>query len=156
MLVAGFLLVASPGVAEDAQKPQPLLTIPAGTTVEFRFDEKVKARKSSPGQKVPASVVLDVVVQGTTVIRAGADVTAVVTDSRRKKAGFFRTAEGYVELTPVSVVAIDGSIVSIESVTEIASGTKDKKFTWSAHNANLKAGDSFLAKVTADTAIKRP
>ena len=144
--------------AAQAAAPAPAvdtITIPAGTLVEFRFDEKVRARKSSAGEKVPAAVSSAVVIEGVQVVKPGADVVVVVTDARRKKAGYFRTAEGYLALEVVSTSAADGSQLQLESVTPIEVGTKDKKFTWTAHNANVKADDTFLAKVTRDTVVKR-
>lgn len=156
VLCASLLRALPIAAADEGPKPAELLTIPAATLVEFRLDEKVKARKSRAGEKVPATVASPVVVEGVRVIAAGTAVTVVVTDARRKKAGYFRTAEGYVALEAVGVSAVDGTQVPLESVTPIEAGNKDKKFTWTAHNANLKADDVFVARVTRDTAIKRP
>src|SRR5690348_2173044 len=90
-----FVLLATsfphPSAAQDATPPPAAdtITIPAGTLVEFRFDEKVRARKSSAGEKVPATVSSPVVIAGVQVVKPGAGVVVVVSDARRKKAGYF-------------------------------------------------------------------
>ncbi len=152
------VLVMRPIAATDEvlEKSADVITIPAGTLVEFQLEAKVKARKVRAGEKVPANVSSPVVVAGVEVIAAGTPVTVVVADARRKKAGFFRTAEGFVAMDAVAVKAVDGTQVSLENVTQIEGGSSEKKFTWTAHNANIKAGEAYLAKVTKDTAIRRP
>ena len=158
----GLAVLVASGIApatradEPAAAPAPAtLTIPQDTVIEFSLDQKIKARKMSPGEKVAARVTKAVSITGVQVIAAGAPITAVVTDSRRKKAGYFRTAEGYVAIDVLSVNALDGTAIPIESVTPIEAGTKDKKFTWSAGNASLKATDTFLARVTRDTVVAK-
>jgi hypothetical protein len=145
-----------PAAATPAASSPATITVAAGTLVEFRFDEKVKARKSSAGEKIPATVAKPVVVGGVEVVKAGSEVTVVVAEARRKKAGYFRTAEGYLSLDVVGVAAVDGSQLLLESVTPIEVGTKEKKFTWTAGNASVKPDDTFLARVTRDAIVRKP
>jgi hypothetical protein len=68
VLVAGLL--AAPVAA---------VTVPKGTAVDLVFDQALSSKTAVAGEKVRLHVINDVMVGGTTVIKAGAPVTGVLT-----------------------------------------------------------------------------
>ena len=64
-----------------APEPQPVV-VPAGTTLTVRLGESVGSKISSPDQSFSATLASDVVVDGNTVIPAGAAARGTVVDAK--------------------------------------------------------------------------
>ena len=77
---------APPGSAATAAAPaapQPV-TLPEGTVITVRLNERVSSKDSSPGDRFTATVVQPVQVDGKDVIPKGAAVTGTVTDAKAR------------------------------------------------------------------------
>ena len=77
---------APPGSAAKASAPaapQPV-TLPEGTVITVRLNERVSSKDSSPGDRFTATVVQPVQVDGKDVIPKGAAVTGTVTDAKAR------------------------------------------------------------------------
>lgn len=93
--------------------PPPPLVIPAGTHIAVTIQQAVGSRISQTGDSFAATVAQPIVVNGVTVIRAGAPATGTVVDA--KALGRFK-GQALLELRLDSVRA-DGSTYQIASST---------------------------------------
>jgi hypothetical protein len=99
-LVGAGVIVAGPGTAQgrtqdsyaraDAPMPVPAraadrIHIPAGTSIPVAVDEEIPIEKNRMGGEFDAHVKRDVVVNGETVIPAGAKAKVRLTESQEKK-----------------------------------------------------------------------
>lgn len=80
---AGGNAMSSPSTpsAPAAPAPQPLV-VPAGTTLTVRLGESLGSKISSPGQSFSATLASDVIVDGNSVIPAGASARGTVVDAK--------------------------------------------------------------------------
>jgi hypothetical protein len=77
-------------------------SVPAGTPIEIRLGETLSTKTTAAGERFTGSVVDPVVIDGRTVIPAGALVQGVVTESLRSKRIGGRARMG-LELTSISL-----------------------------------------------------
>ena len=94
----------------------PLLaeTLPAGTAVQMRLNQTLSGATAQIGSFVSLSVVSDVVVNGVTLIKAGALAEGQVSSS--KKASMLGQP-GSVGITITSVTAIDGTKIPVQAMS---------------------------------------
>jgi len=112
MILAGSL------AGNVAAQPSAGKAIPAGTQVVVAFTQEVRPGTVSIGDRVPMTVLNDVVIGGRVLIRKGAAVHAEVT--RAKKAGAVGSgAELAIQLSTVE--ATDGTQIPIQA-TKVAEG----------------------------------
>jgi len=95
------------------------IQIPSGTAVTVRIDWDVTSKEAYLGEMVPASVVSDVVIDGETVIQAGASAQAVVDITNRASVVGF---PGNVRVAILSITAVDGSQIPIMSTSKQVEG----------------------------------
>ncbi len=100
-------------VAESAK-----VKVQMGTPVDVVFDQTISSDTAVTGQQVTLKVANPVVVDGKTVIAAGAPVLAEVLTA--KKSGMVGMP-GAITVSVKSVTAVDGSIVAL-SGTRVAEG----------------------------------
>ena len=75
-------MAAAPAPAPAPPPPPPVLVIPAGTHIAVTVQEALGSKISQTGQTFSATVASPVVVDGKTVIRAGASATGTVVDAK--------------------------------------------------------------------------
>jgi hypothetical protein len=97
----------APGAATPAQP----VSVPAGTTLTVRLKEAVGSKISQPGQSFSATLSSPVVVDGNTLIPAGASAGGVVVDA--KPLGRFKG--GAVLELKLTSITVNGSEKSIET-----------------------------------------
>ena len=88
-------------------------TIPAGTAVQLRLNQTLSSSTAKTGSFVSLSVVNAVVVNGETVIKAGAQAEGQV--SNAKKAGIIGSP-GSIGITVTSVTATDGTKIPLQGM----------------------------------------
>ncbi len=160
-IVAAATLLVLPGLSLGQTTT---ITIPSGTKVYGELDEQVTSnqRQTRVGDYVRTRVWRNVVVDGETVIEAGAPMTVRVADvQRRRMAG----RAGHVELQAVSVRTTDGTEVYLDGGYDqrgqrrIALAASLAAFVaWPTifirgREAELPPGMVFDAMVPADTRI---
>ena len=93
----------------------PLLagTIPAGTAIQLRLNQTVSGKTAKTGSFIALSVVNPVVINGETLIQAGAQAEGQV--SSAKKANIIGSP-GSVGITVTSVTAVDGTKVPLQGM----------------------------------------
>jgi hypothetical protein len=76
--------VAKATVEEPSRNPLPLapLIVPAGTALTVRLDSNLSSKSAKPGDSFTAALTSPVVVNGTTVIPAGATARGTVVDAK--------------------------------------------------------------------------
>tara|TARA_Y100001935_G_C17089086_1_gene400255 strand:+ start:182 stop:691 length:510 start_codon:yes stop_codon:yes gene_type:complete len=94
----------------------PLLagTIPAGTAVQLRLNQTLSSQTAKTGSFVSLSVVNPVVINGETLIKAGAQAEGQV--SNAKKANIIG-APGSIGITVTSVTAVDGTKIPLQGMS---------------------------------------
>jgi hypothetical protein len=96
--------------ANKPAAPQPVV-VPAGTMITVRLGEAVGSKISSPGQSFSATVASPVEIDGTTVIKEGAEARGTVVDA--KPLGRFKGGAALeIKLTSI---AVDGKERSVET-----------------------------------------
>jgi pyruvate/2-oxoglutarate dehydrogenase complex dihydrolipoamide acyltransferase (E2) component len=109
--------------AADAQPaPQPIV-VPAGTTLAVRLGEDLGSSTSTSGQNFSATLDRDVVVDGQTVIAAGASVTGRVVSARPAGA---LAGEAHLQLKLISVSVDNGKLRLATSVRSFGPKIKGK------------------------------
>ena len=88
-------------------------TIPAGTAIQLRLNQTVSGKTAKPGSFIALSVVNPVVINGETLIQAGAQAEGQV--SSAKKANIIGSP-GSVGITVTSVTAVDGTKVPLQGM----------------------------------------
>jgi len=75
----------APGSTQPSAPPAPTtVTVPEGTVLTVRLNEKVSSKESSPGDRFTATVAEPVQVDGNDVIPKGAAVTGTVTEAQAR------------------------------------------------------------------------
>jgi len=122
---------------EAPAPPPPPITIPAGTTLTVRLNEALGSKTSQPGQGFTATVSDPVVIDGKTLIPAGANASGTVVDA--KPLGRFKG--GAVLQVKLTSVAINGSDTPIEtsSVSQSAKGKGKRSAVMIGGGAGLGA-----------------
>jgi hypothetical protein len=109
--------------AADAQPaPQPII-VPAGTMLTVRLGEDLGSSTSTSGQNFSATLDRDVVVDGQTVIAAGACVTGKVVSARPAGA---LAGEAHLQLKLISVSVDSGKLRLATSVRSFGPKIKGK------------------------------
>jgi len=106
----------------DAPAPQPIV-VPAGTALTVRLGEDLGSSTSTSGQNFSATLDRDVVVDGQTVIAAGASVTGKVVSA--KPAGAL-AGEAHLSLKLTSVSVDSGKLRLATSVRSFGPKIKGK------------------------------
>ena len=88
-------------------------TIPAGTAVQLRLNQTVSGKTAKTGSFVALSVVNPVVINGETLIQAGAQAEGQV--SSAKKAGIIGSP-GSVGIAVTTVTAVDGTKIPLQGM----------------------------------------
>jgi len=96
----------------------PLLAenLPAGTAIQLRLNQTLSGATAQTGSLVSLSVVSDVVVNGVTLIKAGAPAEGQV--SSAKKASMLGQP-GSLGITVTSVTAIDGTKIPVQAMSSV-------------------------------------
>jgi len=95
---------------QPAPAPQPII-VSAGTPLTIRLAEKLGSSASQPGQAFSATLDKDVIVDGQTVIPAGANVSGAVVSA--KPAGRLEGEASLVlRLTSININSVDQAIVT--------------------------------------------
>lgn len=102
--------VQAPAPAEPATPPQPLI-VPAGTALTVTLTDELGSKSSQPGQTFNGTLGKDVVVDGQTLIPAGAAVAGTVVNAR-PYGHLAGEATLVLKLTTVNVNNIDQAIVT--------------------------------------------
>src|SRR5438128_246660 len=99
-------LIAAPSLARAEN-----ITIPKDTDVILAFDDSISSKTAKEGDRVRMHVASDVIVAGTTVIKAGTPATAIVSKVEKRKP-FGINAKLKLAIEPVK--AIGGHLVPLE------------------------------------------
>lgn len=110
--------------AADASTAVPAVVVPAGTSLTVRLGEKVGSKISKAGQSFSATLDQDVVVDGKTVITAGASVNGEVAFVRTAGA---MLAEPNVQLKLTSVNINNADLALVTSTRSFGPTAKGKK-----------------------------
>jgi uncharacterized Zn-binding protein involved in type VI secretion len=97
------------------------VTVPFGTPVSLRVQERIHPSTNQVGQSVVLVADRDVVVEGKVVVRAGARATAEVTRST-KRGEVGKPAEIAIEAK--SVEAVDGTMLALDGTKLVAGESK--------------------------------
>jgi hypothetical protein len=113
-------------IAQMSQRVQSPALIPTGTPIYFRLEQILSTRKSRIGDRFVGRVTRPVVVNGRTVISAGAHLNGVVL-----KADEPRRIKGHssIGLRPDNVVLADGTTVDISAIIVDTSNPKQYHVT---------------------------
>jgi hypothetical protein len=104
-------------------KPEPKITVPAGTALRVVLHQGVGTDTSAPGSEFSGVLAAPVVVDGKTVLKEGAAVSGKVVDV--KKAG---RVKGRAQLSlSLTSVERDGKTVDIETKTFVGVAKDNKK-----------------------------
>ena len=129
---AGGSAVDSKTSTKTGEKPTPSVStvvLPAGTTLTVRLSESLGSKLSTSGQSFSATLAEPLVVNGNTVIPAGASARGTVVDA--KPLGKFK----------------GGAVLAVE-LTSIAVGGSDKTIETSAVSHSIKGKGKRTAVVT--------
>jgi hypothetical protein len=137
-------------------------TLPAGSGVLVKIEEKITSKKAEKDQKIKASVAQDVVLDGAVLIRKGTPVVARVGDVDSASLG---GSGGSIKIEIDSTTAVDGQSVPLHYESQAKEG-KDTRgisvtgmFTgWGllskGKNVEIAADTTVEAKATAAVSIK--
>ena len=89
-------------------------TVPAGTAVQLRLNQTLSSKTAKVGSFVSLNVVNPVVINGETLIKAGAQAEGQV--SNAKKASIIG-APGSIGITVTSVTAVDGTKIPLQGMS---------------------------------------
>ena len=94
----------------------PLLAenLPAGTAIQLRLNQTLSGATAQTGSFVALSVVSDVVINGVTLVKAGAQAEGQV--SSAKKAGMIGQP-GSVGITVTTVTAVNGTKIPVQAIS---------------------------------------
>ncbi|HYR89818.1 MAG TPA: hypothetical protein VE422_37440 [Terriglobia bacterium] len=112
-----------PGGFFDSLKPEPKITVPAGTRLRVALIEGVSTNKSSPGDRFSATLAEPVIVDGKMVLEKGTKVRGSVVDVRESGRVKGRAS---IQLTLNEIVR-DGKSVAISTKPFIAVAEATKK-----------------------------
>lgn len=121
------------------------VTLPSGTQVMFDVAYTLDGKNLYPGQSIPLRVKFDIEVDGKVLITAGSMGTAMITRLEKPKS-FGKS--GLIEITPISVSAVDGQQVMVTGmpfIIEGAGGGKTKAIAASIGAAALTGGVGLIA-----------
>jgi hypothetical protein len=104
--------LVKPASILDKLKPEPKVTIPAGTKLRVALLEAVSSDKSRPGDQFSATLAEPIVVEGKTVLAKGTKVRGRVIDA--KESGRVK-GRASIELTLTEVVLDNGKSVSLST-----------------------------------------
>jgi hypothetical protein len=160
-LLVGSLALAAPTVGFSAE-----LVIPQGTVVFGELGERVTSNENKfrVGYPVDGHVWKDVVVDGRTVIPAGAPLVLRIRDLEARSAGGHG---GSIEIMAVSVRAVDGTEISLKGGYDKSGGDRTgltralSYILWPTgflpgRQAVLDVGTVFDATIPAETSIHLP
>ncbi len=165
--IAAFIFAAAAACHADP------IFVPQGTDVPLVFDQAISSRHAKAGDTVALHVTQDITVNGTTIIRRGTHVTAVVTDvEHRKNFGVNAklrlafdpvksTFGKRIDLEPRSKGKYTGS--RTDHAAEISGGAAlllgpvglVGGFFVVGKNINVKPGDHIICDVSHDTNLPR-
>lgn len=121
----------------DKAKPEPKITVPAGTRLRVALIDSVSTTKSRPGDLFMASLSEPVIVDGKMILEKGTTVRGRVVDV--KQSGRVK-GRASIQLTLTDVVRDSASItISTKSVTRVAEATKKRDAGIIAGGAGLGA-----------------
>jgi len=162
-LVARLRFMADPGSATAALAARSgNFTLPAGSGVLVKIEEKVTSKKAEKGQKIKASVAQEVVLDDAVLIKKGTPVVALIGEVDAASLG---GSGGSVKIEVQSTTAVDGQSVPLHYESQAKEG-KDTRglsvtgmFTgWGllskGKNVEIDAGTTIEAKSTAAVSIK--
>lgn len=134
----------TPAPAPEPRKPRvETVTIPAGTTLTVRLGQSVGSKISQPGQSFDATLANAVVLEGKTVIPAGANAQGTVVDA--KPLGRFKGgAVLQLQLTSININGTDRSIET-SAITETEKGKGKRTAVLAGGGAGLGAVVGALA-----------
>jgi hypothetical protein len=115
---------AADATAAAPASAAPAVVVPAGTTVTVRLGEKLGSKISKAGQSFSATLDQDVVVDGKTVLAAGASVNGEVAFVR---SGGAMLAEPNVQLKLTSVNVNNADLALVTSTRSFGPTAKGKK-----------------------------
>lgn len=113
-LAAPLFAVSSKG-AYCFEAPQQIVTLPAGTQVSVTLNEMLDSETVAVGNAIDFNVRSNVVVNGKTLIAAGATATGWVKNVKKGCNG--KCAE--VTITVESATAVDGQTVNLRSIPHV-------------------------------------
>ena len=102
-------------------RAQAVVTVPAGTVITCAFDNPVSPTAVSVGQMITLKVVDAVVVEGATVVQAGASVRAEVT-AAETRGSVGKPAKIQVSLR--TVTAVDGTNIPVTATKSVEGENK--------------------------------
>lgn len=162
-LVARLRFMVDPASAEAKLAARSgAFTLPAGSGVLVKIEEKVTSKKAEKDQKIKASVAQDVVLDDAVLIKKGTPVVARVGDVDSASLG---GSGGSLKIEVDSTTAVDGQMVPLHYESQAKEG-KDTRgvsvtgmFTgWGllskGKNVEIEAGTTVEAKSTAAVAVK--
>jgi hypothetical protein len=125
-------------VRSDKPKPEPRVTIPAGTRLRVSLIDGVSTTKSSPGDRFMASLSEPVIVDGKMVLDKGTKVRGRVIDV--KESGRVK-GRATIQLRLTEIVREDGKglAISTKAYTAVAEATKKRDTGMIAGGAGLGA-----------------
>ena len=157
---------ATPQPTEAPAAPQATkVTIPFGTLVDLKFEGNVVPATSPLGSTVALTVTMPVVIDGKTVIAAGAAATAEITES--SKPGSLGKP-GSVGVVVKRVAAVDGTIVPLSGTKVVEGKSKQTSAIVIAilccilgllqhgENAMIPAGSTISATVATPIDVRVP
>lgn len=160
------LIIAAAAFASAANAQAEDITIPAGTPIFGELQERITSnpRRYKVGRFVQGNVWKDVVVDGHTVVAAGAPLNLRIADINSSGVG---GRGGQIEIMAISVEAIDGTEISLSGGYDQAGGDRYgltralSIFLWPAgflpgRRAVLDEGTVFDASIPANTRITLP
>ena len=100
--------------ATNLAAPLVAATVPAGTSIQLRLNQTLSGATAQTGSFVALSVVSDVVVNGVTLVKAGAQAEGQV--SSAKKAGMIGQP-GSVGITVTTVTAVNGTKIPVQAIS---------------------------------------
>lgn len=162
-LVARLRFMADPASAAAALAARSgSFTLPAGSGVLVKIEEKVTSKKAEKGEKIKASVAQDVVLDDAVLIKKGTPVVARIGEVDAASLG---GSGGSVKIEIESTTAVDGQSIPLHYESQAKEG-KDTRglsvtgmFTgWGllskGKNVEIAAGTTVEAKSTAAVSIK--
>lgn len=112
---------------DNPPKKERKITIKRGTKITLQLNDNVSSQENELGNVVEMMVMMDVKVNGKTVVASGTFAEGLVTDARR--AGIFGKG-GRIELEGINIRSIDGQRIPIKSVKVKKQGKNRKGMAW--------------------------
>lgn len=151
------------GSASEAQTTK--VTIPYGTAIDLKFEGRIAPETSPLGSSVMLTVTVPVMVNGKTVIAAGAAATGEITESSKPGA---IGKPGSVGVVIKRVAAVDGTIVPLDGMKIVEGKSKQTSaivisllccvlgLLQKGENAEIPAGSTIRATVATPIDVQVP